>query len=170
MRNNDWNLFCKIAGEEPYKEHTILQTPDKLGDNPAYYSSVYGSEVPGDVKGRVICTSRDEEDRLIVTKMRANTHQMVYGASGSCKTQGAVLGELANIDGRTSYIVFDTKAEVTPLVYSKAVKLYGKEKVVELIDNAIGTNVTFDTCAKTADQVLFLREKINRLIAAKITK
>ena len=130
MRNNDWNLFCKIAGEEPYKEHTILQTPETLWDNPAYYSYVYGEEVPSDVKGRVICTSRDEEDRLIITKMRANTHQMVYGASGSCKTQGAVLGELANLDGRTSYIVFDTKAEVTPLVYSRAVKLYGKENVI----------------------------------------
>ena len=46
-------------------------------------------------------------------------------------------------------------------------KLYGKETVVTLIDNTIGTGVTFDTCAKSADQILLLREKINRLIAEK---
>ena len=129
MRNHDWNLFCKIASEEPYKEHTSLQTPETIMDNPAYYSYVYGTPVPNDVRGRVLCTSRNESGELIVTKMRANTHQMIYGASGSCKTQGAVLGELANLDGHTSYIAFDTKAEVTPLVYSTAVKLYGEKNV-----------------------------------------
>lgn len=129
MRNNDWNLYCKIASEEPNKEHTVLQTPENLQDNPAYYTYVYGTPIPFDVKGRVLCTSRDKFGRLIVSKMRNNTHQMIYGASGSCKTQGAVLGELSNLDGHTSYIVFDTKAEVTPLVYSKAVKLYGEENV-----------------------------------------
>ena len=47
-------------------------------------------------------------------------------------------------------------------------KLYGKETVVNLIDNTIGTDVTFDTCAKSADQILLLREKINKLIKDKI--
>ena len=130
MRNNDWTLFCKIAGEEPYKEHTVLQTPETITDNPAYYSYIYGETIPTNVNGRVLCTSRNDKSELIITKMRANVHQMIYGASGSCKTQGAVLGELSNMDGRTSYIVFDTKAEVTPLVYSSAAKKYGADNVM----------------------------------------
>ena len=130
MRNHDWKLFCKIAGEEPYKEHTVLKTPETITDNPAYYSYVYGEPIPEDVHGRVLCTSRNAAGELVVTKLRENTHQMIYGASGSCKTQGAVLGELSNLDGRTSYIVFDTKAEVTPLVYEAAARLYGRENVM----------------------------------------
>ncbi len=47
-------------------------------------------------------------------------------------------------------------------------KYYGKEAVVKLIDEAIGTNVTFKTCAKSADQILSLREKINEMIKAKL--
>ncbi len=43
-------------------------------------------------------------------------------------------------------------------------KYYGKEAVIKLIDEAIGTNVTFDTCAKYAGQILELREKINEMI------
>lgn len=43
-------------------------------------------------------------------------------------------------------------------------KYVGKEAVVKLIDEAIGTDVTFDTCAKSAEQILSLRERINMLI------
>ena len=56
----------------------------------------------------------------------------------------------------------------------KAMKLLesyiGKEAVVKLIDEAIGTNVTFDTCARKASQILSLREKVNELIKANVTK
>ncbi len=47
-------------------------------------------------------------------------------------------------------------------------KYYGKDEVVKLIDDAIGTDVTFNTCAKCADQILTLREKINQMIKAKL--
>ena len=47
-------------------------------------------------------------------------------------------------------------------------KLTNKETVVKLIDEAIGTNVTFDTCAKNANQILSLRAKVNELIKANI--
>jgi hypothetical protein len=56
----------------------------------------------------------------------------------------------------------------------KAMKLLesyiGKEAVVKLIDEAIGTDVTFNTCAKRADQIISLREKVNALIKEAITK
>ncbi len=45
-----------------------------------------------------------------------------------------------------------------------AEKFYGKEKIVALIDEYIGTDVTFDTCAKTDEALLMLREKINLMI------
>ena len=43
-------------------------------------------------------------------------------------------------------------------------KLTDKETVVKLIDEAIGEPVTFKTCAKTSEQILSLREKINQKI------
>ena len=50
----------------------------------------------------------------------------------------------------------------------KAMKLaesfVGKEKIVELIDSAIGECVTFNTCAKSDTALLSLREKINKII------
>ncbi len=49
-------------------------------------------------------------------------------------------------------------------------KYYGKEKTVELIDEYIGADVDFDTCAKTADDLLSLREKINEMIKAAVSK
>ena len=49
-----------------------------------------------------------------------------------------------------------------------AEKLCGREAVIKLIDEAIGTNVTFDTCAKKAEQILSLREKVNGLIAKSV--
>ncbi len=47
-------------------------------------------------------------------------------------------------------------------------KYYGKEAVTKLIDEALGCDVTFDTCAKSADAILGLREKINQMIKDKI--
>ena len=46
----------------------------------------------------------------------------------------------------------------------------GKEAVVKLIDDAIGTNVTFDTCAKRGEQITSLREKVNALIKEAVSK
>ena len=47
-------------------------------------------------------------------------------------------------------------------------KYYGKAAVIKQIDAAIGTSVTFDTCAKSADAILNLREKVNTMIKAAI--
>ncbi|MBP3604973.1 MAG: DUF4091 domain-containing protein [Clostridia bacterium] len=47
-------------------------------------------------------------------------------------------------------------------------KYYGKAAVVKEIDAAIGTSVTFDTCAKSADAILKLREKINAMIKSAV--
>jgi hypothetical protein len=47
-------------------------------------------------------------------------------------------------------------------------KYCGKDTVVKIIDETIGTYVTFDTCAKSANQILTLREKINALIKEKV--
>ena len=49
-------------------------------------------------------------------------------------------------------------------------KYVGKEAVVKLIDEAIGTDVTFDTCAKRADQIISLRERVNALIKEAVAK
>ena len=46
---------------------------------------------------------------------------------------------------------------------------YGKEKVVEVIEEFIGKNVTFETCATSAAQILGMREKINEMIKAKLS-
>ncbi len=46
-------------------------------------------------------------------------------------------------------------------------KYYGKDAVVKIINEALGTDVTFDTCAKSADTILDLREKINSMIKEK---
>ena len=42
--------------------------------------------------------------------------------------------------------------------------LCGKDAVVKIIDRTIGENVTFDTSAKNAKEILSLRENINKLI------
>ncbi len=47
-------------------------------------------------------------------------------------------------------------------------KLYDKETVVKIIDEAIGCDVTFETCATYADQILEIREKVNALIKKKV--
>lgn len=47
-------------------------------------------------------------------------------------------------------------------------KYCGKDAVVKVIDETIGATVTFDTCAKSANQMLALREKINSLIKEKV--
>jgi len=41
---------------------------------------------------------------------------------------------------------------------------YGKDAVVRVIDEAIGTDVTFDTCARNAAQILKIRETLNAMI------
>jgi hypothetical protein len=46
--------------------------------------------------------------------------------------------------------------------------LYGKEMAVAVIDEVMGTNVTFDTCAKTDEVILTLRRRINEMIEEKI--
>ena len=50
----------------------------------------------------------------------------------------------------------------------KAMKLcesfYGKDAVVKVIDDAMGLDVNFETCAKSADTILSMREKINTMI------
>ncbi len=45
-------------------------------------------------------------------------------------------------------------------------KLYGKERVISEIENILGKELTFEVCARTADQMLSIREKINQLIKA----
>ena len=47
-------------------------------------------------------------------------------------------------------------------------KLYDKETVVKIIDEVIGCDVTFDTCATNADQILEIRERVNALIKKKV--
>ena len=42
--------------------------------------------------------------------------------------------------------------------------LYGKEAVVKAIDDALGVDVTFNTCAKSANAILSLRQRINEMI------
>jgi hypothetical protein len=43
-------------------------------------------------------------------------------------------------------------------------KYYGKEKVVKIIDELIGCDVTFHDSAKSASEMLEIRERINQLI------
>ncbi len=56
----------------------------------------------------------------------------------------------------------------------KAMKLcegfYGHERVVAEMEAAFGKEITFDTCAKSADSMLAVRESINRLIKAAVSK
>lgn len=56
----------------------------------------------------------------------------------------------------------------------KAMKLcehfYGHERVVAEIEDAFGRELTFDTCAKSSESMLAVRERINRLIKAAISK
>ena len=40
----------------------------------------------------------------------------------------------------------------------------GKDAVVAVIDEEIGTDVTFDTCAKNAAQILKIRERVNEML------
>ena len=46
--------------------------------------------------------------------------------------------------------------------------LYSKEEVVAAMEEELGFEVTFDTCANSADQILRMRERINAMIKAKI--
>ena len=54
----------------------------------------------------------------------------------------------------------------------KAMKLcesyYSKEEVVAAIEEAFGGELRFDTCAKSAEQMLAVREKINQMIKAAV--
>ena len=50
----------------------------------------------------------------------------------------------------------------------KAMKLcesfYGKDAVVKVIDETMGLETNFETCAKSAQTILSMREKINEMI------
>ena len=46
--------------------------------------------------------------------------------------------------------------------------LYSKEEVVCEIEKIFGQSITFYTCAKTADVMLAIRERINEMIKAKL--
>ena len=46
--------------------------------------------------------------------------------------------------------------------------LYSKEEVIAAMEEELGFEVTFDTCANSADQILRMRERINAMIKAKI--
>ena len=48
--------------------------------------------------------------------------------------------------------------------------LCGKETVVKTIENAFGKEIAFDVCACSADEMLAVREAVNALIKANITK
>ena len=43
-------------------------------------------------------------------------------------------------------------------------KFYGHDAVVEVIENTLGKTLTFDTCAKSAETMLLIRERINSMI------
>ena len=47
---------------------------------------------------------------------------------------------------------------------------YGKERLIEVIEEFIGKEVTFDVCATNAAQILGMREKINEMIKAKVAE
>jgi hypothetical protein len=47
-------------------------------------------------------------------------------------------------------------------------ELCGKDAVVKIIDEEIGTYATFDTCAKSSKQILNIRERVNALIKANL--
>ena len=46
--------------------------------------------------------------------------------------------------------------------------LYSKDEVVAAIEGELGDNLTFDRCARSADEMLRVREKINAMIKAKV--
>ncbi len=54
------------------------------------------------------------------------------------------------------------------LIDIKAMKLcekfYGHDAVVEAVENVLGKTLTFDTCAKSAETMLLIRERINSMI------
>lgn len=43
-------------------------------------------------------------------------------------------------------------------------KYYGKEAIVKIIDEVIGCDVTFEDCARSAEQILTIRSKINTML------
>ena len=45
-----------------------------------------------------------------------------------------------------------------------AERLCGKETVIKTIETAFGSEITFDECARTPDEILHIREAINDLI------
>ncbi len=47
-------------------------------------------------------------------------------------------------------------------------KLYSHDEVVAAIEEAFGKEIRFDVCAKSADQMLRVREKINEMIKARV--
>jgi hypothetical protein len=45
-----------------------------------------------------------------------------------------------------------------------AESLCGKERVLEAMETAFGGEITFNKCARTSEQMLAVREAVNRLI------
>lgn len=126
----DWQLFCEIARSEPNKEHTELLSVEQAAASPLYVTYKYGTQPPAEARGCTLMTFRNKDGELMVTKTKQRTHQMVVAASGAGKTQGCILNEALNMDGKTSYIFTDPKGEVTARAYSYAVQKYGKENVI----------------------------------------
>ena len=46
--------------------------------------------------------------------------------------------------------------------------LYSHDEVVSAIESAFGKEIRFDVCAKSADEMLAVREKVNEMIKAKV--
>ena len=46
--------------------------------------------------------------------------------------------------------------------------LYSHDEVVKAIENAFGKEIRFDVCAKSADEMLAVREKVNEMIKTKV--
>lgn len=128
--SKDWQLFCEIARSEPNKEHTELLSVEQAASSPLYVTYRYGTEPPDEARGATLMTFRNAEGELMITKTKQRTHQMVVAASGAGKTQGCILNEALNMDGKSSYIFTDPKGEVTARAYSYAVQKYGMENVV----------------------------------------
>lgn len=128
--SNDWKLYCEIARSEPHKEHTELLSVEQAAASPDYVTYRYGTQPPKDAGGCTLMTFRNAAGELCVTKTKRRTHELVVASSGAGKTQGCILNEAFNMDGKTSYIYTDPKGEVTASAYAYAVEKYGAENVI----------------------------------------
>ena len=49
-------------------------------------------------------------------------------------------------------------------------KYYSKEEIIRVIEDTLGTELTFDLCAKRADEILTIRETINKMIKRAVAR